>query len=101
MMELGEELRFTLEPRQALPVFGERRRQDLDRHLALEARVGGAVDLAHAALADLGEDLVGAEAGAGREGAHRVGILGEQAGDYNVGRPRRLAVAGVRRRLCR
>ncbi len=36
-MELREELRFALEPRQALPVLGERRRQDLDRHLALQA----------------------------------------------------------------
>ena len=37
VVELGEELRFALEARQALLVLGERRRQDLDRHLALQA----------------------------------------------------------------
>ena len=62
VIELGEELRFALEARQALLVLGEGGRQDLDRHLALQARVGGAIDLAHAALAELGGDLVGAEA---------------------------------------
>ena len=64
VIELGEELRFALESRQALLVFRERRGQHFDRHLALQARVGGAVDLPHAALAELGGDLVGAEAAA-------------------------------------
>src|SRR5262249_10245991 len=50
---------------------GERRRQHLDRHLALEPRVGGAVHLAHAALAELAGDLVGADARAGGDGRHR------------------------------
>ena len=39
--------------------------QDLDRDVAVEARVARAVDLAHAAGAEGGEDLVGAEAGSG------------------------------------
>ena len=65
MVELGEELRLALEAREALPVLGEGRGQDLDRDVALELGVGRAVDLAHAALAELGGDLVGAEAGAG------------------------------------
>ena len=61
VVELREELRFALEAGEALLVRGERGRQDLDRHLALEARVGGAIDLAHPALTQLGGDLVGAE----------------------------------------
>ena len=61
MVELGEELRFALESRQALLVLGERCGQDLDRDLAPELGVGGAIDLAHAALAQLGGDLVGAQ----------------------------------------
>ena len=71
MVELGQELRLALEAREALRVRGEGRGQDLDRDLALELRVGGAVDLAHAALAELGGDLVGAEAGSRAE-AHRA-----------------------------
>jgi hypothetical protein len=43
VVELGEELGFALEPRQALPVFGEFGRQDLDRDLAIEPGVGRAV----------------------------------------------------------
>ena len=62
MMELGEELRFALEPRQALFVLGEFSRKDFDRDLALQPGVGRAVDLPHAAFAQLGGDLVGAEA---------------------------------------
>ena len=62
VVELREELRLALESRQALLVLGERRGQDLDRDLALQPRVGRAVDLAHPALAELGGDLVGAEA---------------------------------------
>ena len=67
MVQLGEELRLALEAGQALLVLGERGGEDLDRHLALELGVGGAVDLPHAAFADLGGDLVGAEAGPGRD----------------------------------
>ena len=51
----------------------ERRRiewapQHLDRHLASESRVGGAVDLAHAARADQREDAVGTESCAFSQG---------------------------------
>ena len=42
-------------------------RQDLQRDVAIELRVAGAIDLAHAACADLRGDFVGAEAGAGSE----------------------------------
>ena len=43
-------------------------RQHLDRDLASEPRVAGAIHLAHAAGAERGDDLVGAEAGTGGEG---------------------------------
>jgi hypothetical protein len=56
--------------RQALYVFGGRARRvyDLNRHVALEARVVSAVDLAHAPGSEPPQDLVGAEAITGREG---------------------------------
>ena len=59
---------FALKAREPIGVSRERRRQDLDRDLALQLRVGRAIHLAHAALADLRGDFVDAEAGAGSEG---------------------------------
>ena len=61
-------LRLLLEAAQAIGVLRERRGQDLDRDLAPEPRILRAVDLAHAAGADLAEDLVGAELRTGRQG---------------------------------
>ncbi len=58
-------LRLQLETAQAVGVGGEGGGEDLDRDVAVQARVPGAVDLPHAAGADGGEDFVGAEAGAG------------------------------------
>ena len=43
---------------------GESRRQRLDRDHAVEPRVAGAIDLAHAARAERRQDLVVAETGA-------------------------------------
>ena len=42
---------------------GEGVGEDLQRDIAAELRVGGAIDLAHAALADEGGDVVMAETG--------------------------------------
>ena len=67
VLELGEDLRLALEPREAFGVLGEGLGQDLDRDLALQLRVGRAVDDTHPALAERGGDLVGSEAGAGDE----------------------------------
>ena len=61
VVELGQELCFALESGETLFVLGECGWQDFDRDLALEARVRGAVDLAHPSFAELGGDLVGAE----------------------------------------
>ena len=68
MRERRDRLGLALEARQRVGVGGEMRRQDLDRHLAVELGVAGAEDLAHPALAELGDDLVGAEPGSD----HRV-----------------------------
>src|SRR4029079_7178406 len=67
VMELGEELGLALEARQALGVAEEGLGEQLDRHLAPQARVRGAIDPAHPALAELASDLVGAEPDAGLE----------------------------------
>ena len=50
--------RFAREPRQTLGVFGERPGDYFDGDLAAELGIGGAVDLAHAAFAQLSRDAV-------------------------------------------
>jgi len=62
VIEGGEHLRLPLEAGEAVSVVGKGFGQHLDRDLTVEPGVGGAVDLAHPALAQLGGDLVGAEA---------------------------------------
>jgi hypothetical protein len=52
-------------------IGGERVRQYLDRHCSIESRVSGLVHLAHPPAADQGQDLVGAEPGAGAQGHGR------------------------------
>jgi hypothetical protein len=73
MVQRRERLRFPLKAREALGVLREGVWQDLDRHLAAEARVRRAIHRAHAAFADLGRDFVDAETGAGCEG-QTVGV---------------------------
>jgi hypothetical protein len=67
MIQRRERLRLTLEPRQAFGVRRERVRQDLDRDLAIERRVGCPIHLAHSTHTDLGGDFIRAEARAGSE----------------------------------
>jgi hypothetical protein len=50
--------RLALEALQALAVLDEGGGQDLDRHVAAELGVVGAIDLAHPALAELGGDAI-------------------------------------------
>ena len=59
---------FARESRQAIGVQGECVRQDLQRDVAIELGVAGAIDLAHSTFADLCEQLVGAEPAARGEG---------------------------------
>ena len=68
MIERGEHFGFALKAREAIGVAGDRRRQHLDRDRPFQIAVGRAIDLAHAAGADGGDDFVGAEARAGGEG---------------------------------
>jgi hypothetical protein len=49
----GERPGFTLEPSQPLVIGRERRRQNLDGHVAAEARVARTIHLAHGARAEL------------------------------------------------
>ena len=63
----GHGLGFALEPRQSVSVLRELGREHLDRHMAIEASVLGLVDFAHAPGPEGGDDLVGAETGAGSE----------------------------------
>ena len=67
MIERGERLRFTLEARQAIRIVRKRFGQDLDRDVAIQFRIAGAVHLAHAAFADRRGHFVNAESGARRE----------------------------------
>ena len=68
MVQRRERLRFAREPREPIGIVRERVGQDLERDVAIQLRVAGAIHLAHAAFADLGGDFVDAEAGAGSEG---------------------------------
>ncbi len=62
MVQCGEGLRFTVEPRQAIGVGSNRLGEYLDGHLPRQVGVGCAIHLAHPAHADLGGDFVRAEA---------------------------------------
>ena len=75
MIQRGERLRFALEPRDPLGIGREQLGQDLDRDVAIELRVARAVDLAHPARAEGGENLVRSEASAGRK---RHELFGEE-----------------------
>ena len=58
VVQRGDRPCFTLKPLACQVGAGEPRRQHLDGDLAVEARVARAIDLAHAAGADGGDDLV-------------------------------------------
>jgi len=63
VIEGGQHLRFPLEAREPLGVLRDWDREDLDGDLAIELGVPRAEHLAHAACAEGGDDLVGAEPG--------------------------------------
>ena len=91
----ASDLGFALEAPEPLGIVGEKVWQDLERHVAVELRVAGAVDLPHAAGADLGGDVVMPEAVAYAEG-HRLGIGGSTHRQRDcTGVPRYLGVDGL------
>src|SRR5262249_19219583 len=61
MIERSQHLRFTLEAEHAAGIAGERLRQHLQRHVALQLRVARTVDLTHPAGANGRGDLVRTE----------------------------------------
>jgi len=66
VVEGGEEMGLALEAGEAVGVPGDLGRKRLDRHIAPELRVLGAVDLSHPPGPEGSQDLVGAEAVARR-----------------------------------
>jgi uncharacterized protein YcaQ len=62
MIQDSGRARFLLEALQTVGVFRKRRGQNLDRDIPPQARVPGAVDLAHPARSQGGKDLVGTQA---------------------------------------
>src|SRR5262249_22718115 len=74
MVQRGEYASLTTEPRQPIGIGRERRRQDLQRDVTIELQIARAIDLAHAAGAELRGDLIGAEAST-RSERHETGEL--------------------------
>jgi hypothetical protein len=68
MVQRREHFGFRLKAGEAIDICGHRRREYLDRDLALQVRVGGAIRLAHAAHAEFGHDLIGTKARADHRG---------------------------------
>jgi hypothetical protein len=64
MVQRGEHLSFALESHEPIGIPSDIGRQNLDGHGASKVLVGGAVHLAHSALANLVDNFVWAEASA-------------------------------------
>lgn len=74
MIERGKDFRLALEAGQPIRISGDRGRQHFDRDMALQARVGCAIPLAHATGADRFENLVRAEARTCDKPCHRAAV---------------------------
>ncbi len=68
MIQRCQRLGFTLEARKSLRIVREGVWQDLDRDLPAKVRVGGAVDFAHAAFPNQGDDFIGPRRAPGANG---------------------------------
>ena len=80
MIDGREHLRFAPEPRQPIRIVGKLRQQHLERHVAVDAAIAGAVDLAHPAAAQQLDDLVVLDRVARREDV-RGGLQIERTAD--------------------
>ena len=67
VVERGEDLCLTREASAAVGIGAEGLRQDLERDVAIQLRVAGAIHLAHPARTDGSENLVGTKVSAGCE----------------------------------
>ena len=68
MIQRGHGSGFLFETPQAVAVAGQRIRKDFDGDVALEARITGAVNFAHASRAQQGLNFVRTEFCSGSEG---------------------------------
>ena len=68
VVQRSEDFGFAFKTSETIWVIGEGLGQHLEGYVPVELGVPRSVDLAHAAFADLGGDLVGAEGGAGGQG---------------------------------
>jgi hypothetical protein len=75
MIQRRQHLCFALETGHARGVVREGRRQHLDRHVPVELRIGGAIDGAHAALAELGNDAIVRNGGRWAHGTELCGMV--------------------------
>ena len=67
VIQRRQHLRLPLEACEAIGIEREALGQHLDRHVALQSRVARAIDFAHAAGADRGDDFIRAETSARSE----------------------------------
>ena len=81
MVERGQHARFAREARSSIGIGCERQRQDLYRHVAAQLAVASAVDLPHAACANLLRQCVATERAADQAG-DGVGAREEQRLDF-------------------
>ena len=72
VLQLGQELRFALEPCPAIRVVSDLCRQNLDRHVPLQLGVGRPVDLPHPAFAQLRGHAILREDSARQVAGHRT-----------------------------
>ena len=68
MVQRRERLRLACEPGESFGVASKFVWQDFERDVTIQFRIASAVDLPHPALADMRNDFVDAEPGAGCEG---------------------------------
>jgi hypothetical protein len=75
VIERGQHLRFALEAGQSFRISGERGGQDLQRDVAIESRIARAIDLAHSAFAQFGQNLIGSYRPADHNAADSIRLL--------------------------
>ncbi len=101
VIERGEQPRLALEPREPLAVRGNRRGQDLNRHVPVELRIAGAIHLTHPADTQQRANFVAADSlpDTGCVRAFRfqqrihTGVIAQQG--FDLGSQRLVTTAGL------
>ena len=78
------QLRFAREPRAAVRIDRDQLGQHLQRDVAMEVRVASAINLAHGARTERGDDLVRADAKTRREANDDGQLIEEPASDLSA-----------------